>query len=281
MIHAIQTYDNNTSTAMNTSSVPIFKGNDVSYAQQSQDSFVKQSDKKDNTVKYALGIGTLAAVVGLGIAGYKGKLGKTVQKWLGGAEKAVEKEASKAADDFAGGASKLAKFSEDELKAISGKLVKDLSDEEFKKLFNTYIGEDRPVIGQIFEKSGLLSKVRDLNVSVGKFNEGFEKIQKEITPEVSELIDGLAGKDSFLFKPIKDITLGDIKPLIRKFADMQDTANKLGANIKFDDGMIAKLDLLDPSMKLKDFEGYLGEKININPNKTGVDIISQFIRTLQ
>ena len=120
-----------------------------------------------------------------------------------------------------------------------------------------------------------------MNVSVGKFNEGFEKIQKEITPEVSELIDGLAGKDSFLFKPIKDITLGDIKPLIRKFADMQDTANKLGANIKFDDGMIAKLDLLDPSMKLKDFEGYLGEKININPNKTGVDIISQFIRILQ
>ncbi|MFR1672890.1 MAG: hypothetical protein ACLSWI_08110 [Candidatus Gastranaerophilaceae bacterium] len=90
MIHTIQAYDNKSSTAMNTSSVPIFKGNDVSYAQKSQDSFVKQSDKKDNTVKYALGIGTLAAVVGLGIAGYKGKLGKTVQKWLGGASKLAE-----------------------------------------------------------------------------------------------------------------------------------------------------------------------------------------------
>lgn len=47
-------------------------------------------EEKSNASKLMLGATALAAVVGLGIAGYKGKLGKGVQEFLGGAKKAAE-----------------------------------------------------------------------------------------------------------------------------------------------------------------------------------------------
>ena len=47
-------------------------------------------EEKSNASKLMLGATALAAVVGLGIAGYKGKLGKGVQEFLGGTKKATE-----------------------------------------------------------------------------------------------------------------------------------------------------------------------------------------------
>ena len=52
-----------------------------------------------------IGATALAAVIGLGVAGYKGKLGKGIQKFLGGAEKAVEKGTQNASEN-AGSVSK-------------------------------------------------------------------------------------------------------------------------------------------------------------------------------
>ena len=51
--------------------------------------------EKSNATKLMIGATALAGVVALGIAGYKGKLGKTVQELLGGAEKTVQKTVEK------------------------------------------------------------------------------------------------------------------------------------------------------------------------------------------
>ncbi len=63
---------------------------------KSQQSFTSNSEvdeEKSNATKYMIGATALAAVIGLGVAGYKGKLGKSVQKFLGGAEKATTNSA--------------------------------------------------------------------------------------------------------------------------------------------------------------------------------------------
>ena len=75
---------------------------------KSQQSFTSNSEvdeEKSNAIKYMIGATALAAVVGLGIAGYKGKLGKGIQKFLGGAENAVEKGTQNASEN-AGSVSK-------------------------------------------------------------------------------------------------------------------------------------------------------------------------------
>ena len=51
--------------------------------------------EKANATKLMIGGTALAGVVALGIAGYKGKLGKTVQELSGGAEKTVQKTVEK------------------------------------------------------------------------------------------------------------------------------------------------------------------------------------------
>lgn len=67
-------------------------------SQQSFTSNPEVDEEKSNATKYMLGATALAAVIGLGIAGYKGKLGKGIQELLGGAEKAAEKGAKKTED---------------------------------------------------------------------------------------------------------------------------------------------------------------------------------------
>ena len=57
---------------------------------QSFTSKPEYDEEKSNASKLMLGATALAAVVGLGIAGYKGKLGKGVQEFLGGTKKATE-----------------------------------------------------------------------------------------------------------------------------------------------------------------------------------------------
>ena len=75
---------------------------------KSSQSFTSNSEvdeEKSNATKYMVGATALAAVIGLGVLGYNGKLGKSVQKFLGGAEKAAEK-GTKGANESAGSASK-------------------------------------------------------------------------------------------------------------------------------------------------------------------------------
>lgn len=74
-------------------------------SQQSFTSKPEVDEEKSNATKYMIGATALAAVIGLGVAGYKGKLGKSIQKFLGGAEKAVEKGTQNASEN-AGSVSK-------------------------------------------------------------------------------------------------------------------------------------------------------------------------------
>ena len=62
-------------------------------SQQSSTPNSEVDEEKSNATKYMIGATALAAVIGLGIAGYKGKLGKGIQEFLGGAEKAVKDDA--------------------------------------------------------------------------------------------------------------------------------------------------------------------------------------------
>lgn len=75
---------------------------------KSQQSFTSNSEvdeEKSNATKYMIGATALAAVIGLGVAGHNGMLGKSIQKFLGGAEKAVEKGTQNASEN-AGSVSK-------------------------------------------------------------------------------------------------------------------------------------------------------------------------------
>ena len=74
-------------------------------SQQSFTSKPEVDEEKSNATKYMIGATALAAVIGLGVAGYKGKLGKSVQKFLGGAENAV-KDGAQNASENAGSVSK-------------------------------------------------------------------------------------------------------------------------------------------------------------------------------
>ena len=83
---------------------------------KSQQSFTSNSEvdeEKSNAAKYMIGATALAAVIGLGVAGYNGKLGKSVQKFLGGAENAVKDGAQNvgeaATETLTGTSSKVAK----------------------------------------------------------------------------------------------------------------------------------------------------------------------------
>lgn len=55
-------------------------------------------EEKSNAVKLMIGASALAGIVSLGIAGYKGKLGKNIQKLFKQSEKAVEEKVSEAAE---------------------------------------------------------------------------------------------------------------------------------------------------------------------------------------
>lgn len=69
---------------------------------KSAQSFTSKSEfdeEKSNASKLMLGATALAAVVGLGIAGYKGKLGKGVQKFWGETKKATTNTAGKSVNE--------------------------------------------------------------------------------------------------------------------------------------------------------------------------------------
>ena len=58
---------------------------------------IPADNEKNNAAKYMIGA-TLAGLAVLGVLGYKGHLGEGIQKFLGGAKKAAQKEGSNASD---------------------------------------------------------------------------------------------------------------------------------------------------------------------------------------
>lgn len=74
-------------------------------SQQSSTPNPEVDEEKSNATKYMIGATALAAVIGLGVAGHNGMLGKSIQKFLGGAEKAV-KDGAQNASENAGSVSK-------------------------------------------------------------------------------------------------------------------------------------------------------------------------------
>lgn len=239
---------------------------------------VFQSEKKDNTVKYAIGAASVLALIGLGIAGYKGKLGKTIQKWLGGAEE-VTSQATSASTK--GKEKALAVFSDEELKNISGKKIKDLSEDELTKLMNTIIGEDKPVIKDILNKSELDLKTMVKHTEKGEtVGQILQEAKAELSvldenPAVKEILTKLTGKDSILYKKFKDMAVQDFKPFI---TDMK----TLSESIKMPKDISDILEYLDGFEKLPDslklIDMLKSINININPEKNGIDLIAQMIR---
>ena len=82
-----------------------------------------EPEKKSHKVRnWSIGLSAAAVLIGLGVAGRKGKLGSAVEKALGGG---AEKDAGKLADDFAGSG-----------KADDGIVIDEISAEEFERIKN-------------------------------------------------------------------------------------------------------------------------------------------------
>ncbi len=83
-----------------------------------------EPEKKSHKVRnWSIGLSAAAVLIGLGVAGRKGKLGSAVEKALGGG---AEKDAGKLADDFAGSG-----------KADDGIVIDEISAEEFEQIKNS------------------------------------------------------------------------------------------------------------------------------------------------
>ncbi len=118
-------------------------------SQQSFTSNPEVDEEKSNATKYMLGATALAAVIGLGIAGYKGKLGKGIQELLGGAEKAAEKGA-KNTEDVATGT--LASGLEKAPEKVTNKTA-DVVEE-----VTTNVSEEIGKVNDYFKKNGVDGK---------------------------------------------------------------------------------------------------------------------------
>lgn len=118
-------------------------------SQQSFTSNPEVDEEKSNATKYMLGATALAAVIGLGIAGYKGKLGKGIQELLGGAEKAAEKGA-KNTEDVATGT--LASGVEKAPEKVTNKTA-DVVEE-----VTTNVSEEIGKVNDYFKKNGVDGK---------------------------------------------------------------------------------------------------------------------------
>lgn len=207
-------------------------------------------EEKSNAAKYMIGAAALAGVVALGIAGYKGHLGEGVQKFLGGAKKAAEKEGSKAAESStsaaSGSAAKAEKYTAEELSAMSKKNISELSDDEMKKLITTITPDDEPVFSLFFQKAlSSVPKEGRKNKSVEKFVRQFSIIRKfmdrNASPEEIAHNKYMLGKDSPLLKKINDLTIKDYIDIskIKGFKTSEEELNTLS--------------MLNPEMKFVEF----------------------------
>ena len=124
-------------------------------SQQSFTSKPEVDEEKSNATKYMIGATALAAVVGLGIAGYKGKLGKSVQKFLGGAEKAVEKGTQNASENAGSVSKPMTEGTEQAIQkaeAVPSKAA-DVAEE-----VTTNVSEEIDKVNDYFKKNGVDGK---------------------------------------------------------------------------------------------------------------------------
>ena len=120
--------------------------------QQSFTSKPEVDEEKSNATKYMIGATALAAVIGLGIAGYKGKLGKGIQEFLGGAEKAVKDGAQNASESTGSASKPLTSGTESAGSKASDALV-DGAEE-----VTTNVSEEIDKVNDYFKKNGVDGK---------------------------------------------------------------------------------------------------------------------------
>ena len=208
----------------------------------------EKDEEKSNAAKYMIGATALAGVVALGVAGYKGKLGKGIQKFLGGAEKEGS-TAVETASEEAG--AKIKKYTAKELEKLSSKQIKDLSPEEFEKALNTIFPDDEPVLAEVFGKLSKKIPLDEQTATLGKFLHKFEVLHRYARMQVgTDGMKKLLGTNSPLYKKLNELKVGDIVDAIPdKFS------NELAQN---------KLDFLkmfDKEKPLVDFIKSTGETI--------------------
>lgn len=121
-------------------------------SQQSFTSKPEVDEEKSNATKYMIGATALAAVIGLGIAGYKGKLGKGIQEFLGGAEKAVKDGAQNASESTGSASKPLTSGTEAAGSKASDALV-DGTEE-----VTTNVSEEIDKVNDYFKKNGVDGK---------------------------------------------------------------------------------------------------------------------------
>lgn len=143
-------------------------------------------EEKSNASKLMLGATALAAVVGLGIAGYKGKLGKGVQKFFGETKKAATNTAGKSVNEpkLEVKSNKYTSLDWD-AKPISRKQV--LFEEKYperKRLF--YIHPEADKEFEVLRKKGY--KINVKNLDEGKTE--IEYIYPEKSPIKSKIVSG-------------------------------------------------------------------------------------------
>lgn len=143
-------------------------------------------EEKSNASKLMLGATALAAVVGLGIAGYKGKLGKGVQKFFGETKKAATNTAGKSVNEpkLEVKSNKYTSLDWD-AKPISRKQA--LFEEKYperKRLF--YIHPEADKEFEVLRKKGY--KINVKNLDEGKTE--IEYIYPEKSPIKSKIVSG-------------------------------------------------------------------------------------------
>lgn len=153
---------------------------------QSFTSKPEYDEEKSNASKLMLGATALAAVVGLGIAGYKGKLGKGVQEFLGGAKKVATNSTEKTVNEpkFEVKSNKYTSMDWD-AKPISRKQA--LFEEKYperKRLF--YIHPEADKEFEVLRKKGYKINVKNLDEGETEI----EYIYPEKSPIKSKVISG-------------------------------------------------------------------------------------------
>lgn len=143
-------------------------------------------EEKSNASKLMLGATALATVVGLGIAGYKGKLGKGVQEFLGGTKKVTTNTAEKSVNELKLEVKSNKYTSMDwDAKPISRKQA--LFEEKYperKRLF--YIHPEADKEFEVLRKKGY--KINVKNLDEGKTE--IEYIYPEKSPIKSKIVSG-------------------------------------------------------------------------------------------
>lgn len=129
-----------------------FKQNEINTTDKPADETRKNVMSKNTQIAVTAGLGALA-VIGLVYAGYKGKLGAKIQKFLGGANDAAKNVERNMSDVNGSGSKSVGKPDNVDIKPTSTTDLEDdiriIGGEEPKKVFDTSDAEDVEIIEDI------------------------------------------------------------------------------------------------------------------------------------